>query len=183
MPSKPTTIGDSTEPLRQLVRGFLQRYPLARPRDVYRLLHAGTCGPAARDAEVEAADLEERLRAAPEQPQADEELVEPVSIDASMQRVNLRAWVKAGRDLSTLAEIVRRSAAQHRPRRDQLFTLWAGFVHMHRRHEFRFDRDELDHFEMTLASASYPEVEHTPQYVEAYRPAYVIALRELLDLD
>jgi hypothetical protein len=178
---KPTTIGESTEPLRSLVREFLDRYPLSRPRDVYRLIRSGTCGPDAGATELDAARLEELLAGAGEAPLADESVRETVSLDGSIVRVNLRPWVAAGGELECLADIARRSAASIEPRRDQLFTLWAGFVHMHRRHEFRFDRDELDHLEMTLASAAYPEVGHSEAYVEAYRPAYVIVRAELVD--
>lgn len=176
MPGKGTTIGESTEPLRQLVAGFLERYPAARPRDVYVLLASGTLGPG------EPPELEARLAAAAAAaPTAASTglVIEPVSITGELVRVNLGPALAAGHDLDTLLEASRVAARTFRPRRDLLFTLWAGFVHMNRRHEFHFPRDEIDHFEMTIASAGYPMIEHSPDYQHSCSPCYLLTLGDV----
>lgn len=172
-----TTIGEQTEPLRQLVTHFLERYPLARAADVYRLLHDGAC---VGEGETDAAAVRQHLEQLAGDAAPGGELVEPAVPDGTIVRVHLGPFVAAGGSLEQLAEAVATTEREASPRRDLMFTLWGGFVHMNRRHEFRLDRQELEHFEMRIASANYPRVDHSETFEEAYRPRYAVVRADLV---
>ena len=151
--------------------------PVMRARDAYKLLYQGVfgvghiMGPCAWDyLQREASELD-----AAEQP--NEPLMEPISVDGSIVRLNLRPFIRGGHQLSQLMEALRLSNIQGKP--SDLLALWKAFTELVWSGRLDFDHSEVEEINKILNRTSPQPMHHTNEYREAYHPAYrVVSRRE-----
>ena len=162
-----------------LVRQFA-RYPLMRPQDVYKLVFQATMGSrhsgldsamAARWLDVEMAGLG---------PDAGEPVVDTISPDGRMARVNLRPYFACGGGRRPLLAAFLRTAREHEGSRESLRRRLEYAERTAGEGSIPLPRAELRGYFEVMRSRGYPLVEHSDEYLDAYRPAYRVVLSSLV---
>ncbi len=155
--------------------------PEMRARDAYKLLYQGVfgvghiMGPGAWDyLQKEAAGVDVN-------DQPGDPLMESVSLDGSVIRVNLRPYIREGCPINHLMEAMRNSEITGDPA--QFVELWDAFAELVWSGQLNFEHDEVDALNKDLDKSAPQPQHHTTQYREAYHPAYrVVRRRELLKI-
>ena len=174
------------ERLKYLIEEHVERRPEARVQDIYKLLYQGVFGvrhiisERAWDVLLEEAN---RIRL---DKHLEDPLIEPVSPDESMIRVNLRQYINLGGDLRELYDVMRKSADYIGD--DSIFLdYWSQFKRLVYDGEFYFPVEEIDEIDERVRLEGVKPMHHTEPYRIAYYPAYRVVLKEffeeLIDFD
>ena len=159
-----------TEELEQILREHAKRYPLMQPTDAVKLIYQNEFGGGhlIRDEEAclnylrrEYADLEK---------DATTPLYE--DIGNGIFRVNLAA-VKP-EDLEQLGKNFIDSAAKHKGMLESFLNKLKVLETLTAEGVFPFDTNALSAYLYEYKAAGYPAVSHSPEYRQAYNPAYRI---------
>ena len=158
------------EELKAILIAHAKRYPLMQPLDAVKLIYQNEFGGGhlIRDEEAclnylrrEYADLEKDPSA---------QLYE--DIGNGIVRVNLAA-VKP-EDLEQLGRDFIRSAAKHKGTLDSFLNKLEVLRKLTAEGVFTFDTNALSAYLYEYKAAGYPAVSHSPEYRQAYKPAYRI---------
>ena len=158
------------EELEQILREHAKRYPLMQPTDAVKLIYQNEFGGGhlIRDEEAclnylrrEYADLEKD----PTAPLYED-------IGNGIVRVNLAA-VKP-EDLEQLGKAFIDSAAKHKGTLDSFLHKLKVLRMLTEEGVFPFDTNALSAYLYEYKAAGYPAVSHSPEYRQAYNPAYRI---------
>lgn len=165
----------------ELVAFHKKMRPEMRARDAYKLLFQGVygvghlMGPEVWDflqREAKSLDVKE---------QPGELLMESVSVDGSVVRVNLRPFIAKDYPLIQLMEAMRNSETKGKP--SDFLELWDTFAELVWSGQLGFDQEETDDVNKRLQRDKPQPMHHTQQYRDSYHPAYrVVFKRELLKL-
>lgn len=166
------------EELEQILRTHARKYPLMQPRDGVKLIYQNTFGGGhlIRDPEACRRMLLQEYETAPRTPGGP--LLE--DIGNGILRVMLGALEGSGYTPEQLAGDFVRSSEAHRgsleeflPKLDVLRKVTAEGC-------FGFSSEELEEYLTRYKESGCPMVSHSPQYRQAYQPAYRIVLRSVL---
>lgn len=158
------------EELRAILIAHAKRYPLMQPTDAVKLIYQNEFGGGhlIRDKEAclnylrrEYADLEKD----PTAPLYED-------IGNGIVRVNLAA-VKP-EDLEWLGRAFISSAARHKGTLDSFLNKLEVLRTLTAERVFAFDLDSLNSYLSEYEAAGYPAVSQSPEYRQAYKPAYRI---------
>ena len=158
------------EELRAILIAHAKRYPLMQPTDAVKLIYQNEFGGGhlIRDEQAclnylrrEYADLEKD----PTAPLYED-------IGNGIVRVNLAA-VKA-EDLERLGRAFIDSAAKHKGTMDRFLNKLEVLRKLANEGVFNFDTNALSSYLTEYKAAGYPAVSHSPEYRQAYKPAYRI---------
>ena len=158
------------EELRAILIAHAKRYPLMQPTDAVKLIYQNEFGGGhlIRDEQAclnylrrEYADLEKD----PTAPLYED-------IGNGIVRVNLAA-VKA-EDLERLGRAFIDSAAKHKGTMDRFLNKLEVLRKLANEGVFNFDTNALNAYLSEYEAAGYPAVSHSPEYRQAYKPAYRI---------
>jgi hypothetical protein len=155
--------------------------PEMRARDAYKLLYQGVfgvghiLGPSAWEylqGEAAGLDIETLLG---------DSLMEDVSLDGGVVRVNLRPYLRSGYALAKLMEAMRSSEIAGNP---AIFVQeWDAFAELVWSGQLDFEHNEVDDVNKALDRNRPQPMHHTQQYRNAYHPAYrVVRRREVLKI-
>jgi hypothetical protein len=117
----------------------------------------------------------EKLAEGPEEP-----VIDPISADGRVVRVNLRPYVAGKGDLGLLLEGFARTAKDYRGTEGQLRSYWRCAERIAEEGAFSLAVDELRSFFKEMERLEFPAVHHSGEYDRAYRPAYRVVVREYL---
>ena len=155
--------------------------PAMRARDAYKLLYQGVfgvghiMGPGAWDYlqnEAKNVDLND---------QREDPLMESVSIDGSVIRVNLRPYMREGYTLNHIMESMRNSEIVGDPA--QFVEMWEAFAELVWSGQLDFEHNEVDAINKALDRVNPQPMHHTLEYRNNYHPAYrVVRRREILKI-
>jgi len=165
----------------ELVGAHKAARPEMRARDAYKLLYQGVygvghlMGPGAWDyLQKEAASLDVK-------DQPGDPLMESVSVDGSVVRVNLRPFLAKGYPLIQLMEAMRNSEVVGNPK--DLIEIWEAFAKLVWSGQLDFEHNEVDAINRDLDRDAPQPMHHTEQYRDKYHPAYrVVRRREILKI-
>ena len=161
------------EELKAILIAHAKRYPLMQPRDAVKLIYQNEFGGGhlIRDEQAclnylrrEYADLEKD----PTVPLYED-------IGNGIIRVNLAA-VKP-EDLEQLGRAFIDSAAKHKGTMDRFLNKLEVLQKLANEGVFNFDTNALSSYLTEYKAAGYPAVSHSPEYRQAYNPAYRVILR------
>ena len=110
----------------------------------------------------------------------DEKLLEPVSIDGKVVRVNLRPYKKEINDIELLFKAMVESAKNFIPDREKLTNLWQKFKGLVQKGELDFDYNEIKLFETNKNLKKDTYIKHSEIYRKTEKPSYRIVLKESL---
>ena len=161
------------EELEQILREHAKRYPLMQPCDAVKLIYQNEFGGGhlIRDEQAclnylrrEYADLEKD----PTVPLYED-------IGNGIVRVNLGAVREEA--LEQLGQDFIASAAKHKGTLDSFLNKLGVLHKLTTAGVFSFDLDALNAYLSEYKAAGYPAVSHSPEYRQAYNPAYRVILR------
>ena len=161
------------EELRAILIAHARRYPLMQPRDAVKLIYKNEFGGGhlIRDEQAclnylrrEYADLEKD----PTVPLYED-------IGNGIVRVNLGAVREEA--LEQLGQDFIASAAKHKGTLDSFLNKLEVLISLTADGVFTFDADALNAYLSEYKAAGYPAVSHSPEYRQAYNPAYRVILR------
>lgn len=158
--------------LRAILLAHAKRYPLMQPRDAVKLIYQNEFGGGhlIRDEEACLNYLRREYATLEKDPTAP--LYE--NIGNGIVRVNLAA-VKP-EDLAQLGQDFIASAAKHKGTLDSFLNKLEVLRKLTAEGVFTFDTNALSAYLSEYKAAGYPAVSHSPEYRQAYKPAYRIIL-------
>jgi len=156
----------------RLVNDHVKRYPKIQVQDVYKLLYQGEFGVKhiIDNPEAARAYLDKEL----EQSAADssEPLWEYISSDSTMVRIHLRPFNAGHYNPEHLWEAMVKTAESVDGDTTRFEEHWRIFMQGIAKGLLPFSEDIAKDFWKDVENAGYPAVHHSPQYNEAYSPAY-----------
>ena len=166
--------------IRQIITNQVWRYRLIEIPDLYKLFYQATMGSEHAISSEDKARvwLEREVNDLP--PGPDEPMIDPISPDGKIVRVNLRPFVFANRDITTLLDAFVKTANVFRGKKEILSSYWAILEGMATKGELAFELEELKSFIEEMDRKGFPAIHHSSTYKEAYKPAYRIIVKEFL---
>ena len=158
------------EELERILREHAKRYPLMQPTDAVKLIYQNEFGGGhlIRDEEACLKYLCREYTSVAKDPTVP--LYE--DIGNGIIRVNLAA-VKP-EDLEQLGRAFIDSAAKHKGTMDRFLNKLEVLRKLANEGVFNFDTNALNAYLSEYEAAGYPAVSHSPEYRQAYKPAYRI---------
>lgn len=157
---------------RSILEDQLSRYPQMQIQDLYKLIHQGSLGSehAVRDVGAARSWLEEEVSSLQGGPE--EHVVDRISHQGKIVRVNLRPYIQAGKDTDSLLDAFVRTANEHQGSTELLNRNWTYARRMASEGKLPFNIEEMDDYLAGMEKQGFPPVHHSSVYEEAYRPAY-----------
>ena len=158
------------EELERILREHAKRYPLMQPTDAVKLIYQNEFGGGhlIRDEQACLNYLRREYASVEKDPTVP--LYE--DIGNGIIRVNLAA-VKP-EDLEQLGRAFIDSAAKHKGTMDRFLNKLEVLRKLANEGVFNFDTNALNAYLSEYEAAGYPAVSHSPEYRQAYKPAYRI---------
>jgi hypothetical protein len=149
-------------------------------RDVYKLLFQGVMGVKHILGDREGAWrwLREEFESVDVGEFLEEPLLERVSVDGSVVRVNLRSFKRLGLSLEGLFEVMVKSAERIGADKEEFVKVWSGFMELVREGKLDFDYERLREFDEKVKDMGYPPVHHSREYARANKPTYRITHKQ-----
>ena len=164
--------------VKQLVESQQQLHPQLRVQDVYKLFYEATFGVGhfLADSSGAASDLMNELGSL-DSGSAGEPLLESISLNGGIVRVNLRPFKALNLDASKLVKVMFQSARETLPDTLMFNRLWNEFSGLVKYGLLRFPADEVKVWEKKVEGGTIEPVHHSSEYSVAHRPAYRVARR------
>lgn len=159
-----------------------QRYPQMQVQDWYKLLHQSAMGSAHLGADSSAIYNYLLHEWAGLGPSRGEDLLEYISPDSSMVRLNLRPYKEAGGNPPDVYAMMTASWEIYKPSVKRLEDCLAQLTFMAERGDIWLNPDDFAAYLEEQRARDYPAVHHSDRYEQAYRPAYRVVLRSTLRL-
>lgn len=169
----------SRERVEALIKEHFSRRPLMRATDAYKLLYQGVFGVGHIMSDSAWERLEEEAGRIEINDHPWEPLIEDVSADGSMVRVNLRPYLRKGLLLDNLFEAMKESAKWEGAPEDFLLA-WTVFQELAETGAVQIDQKETEELDVELKEKGGRPHHHSEAYREAYYPAYRVVRRAIL---
>jgi hypothetical protein len=165
---------------RVLARQFA-RYPGMQPEDVYKLIFQAAMGSrhAGLDSAMAAEWLAREIASLP--PGPEEPILDTISADGRMVRVNLRPYLAAGGSRDALLSAFVRTAREYRGSTADLRRELSDVERMAAAGLIPLARGSLHEYFERMRARGYPAVEHSDAYEAAHHPAYRVVLLPFLE--
>jgi hypothetical protein len=169
------------ERLRSILLSQMERYPLMKLEDLYKLVFQAAMGSehAVQNLKAVEAYLLRELETMGSGP--DEPLIDPISPNGDMVRVHLRPYIRSGADPSKLLEAFIMTSEHHHGSTDDLTRWWGYAVQLMREGTLPFLQNQAQTFLLDMKAQDFPAVHHSQSYLERYKPAYRVVLRSLAE--
>jgi hypothetical protein len=163
-----------------LVRWHLERRPLIRAVDVYKLLYQGVFGVSHLMKPEALTYLQEEAKGLNLSDQLNDPLCEDVSMDGSVIRVNLRPYLRRGLSLDGLFDAMKETRLRE-GKPAAFLVQWNSFVNLVRGKELPFSLLEVERLDRELNRVNPQPRHHSLEYGEAYKPAYRVVRRRTVE--
>lgn len=159
--------------LKAILMAHAQRYPLMQPSDAVKLIYQNEFGGGhlIRDEQACLNCLRREYACVERDPAAP--LYE--DIGNGIVRVNLAALQEEA--LEPLGAAFIASAAQHKGTPESFLNKLEALRQLTAEGAFAFNSNALDTYLSEYEAAGYPAVSHSPEYRQAYKPAYRVVLK------
>ena len=168
------------ERLKILLDKHVEIRPEAGVQDIYKLLYQGVFGVSHIISERAWGVLLEEANRIKLDEHPEDPLIEPVSPDESMIRVNLRQYINLGGDLRELYDVMRKSA-KHVGDESTFLDYWSQFKRFVIDGELYFPVEEIEEIDEQIHLGGVKPMHHTESYRIAYYPAYRVVLKEIFE--
>ena len=150
-----------------------------RATDAYKLLYQGVFGVGHIMSDLAWERLEDEAGRIEIEDHPWEPLIEDVSADGSMVRVNIRPYLRRGLPLDRLFEVMKESAKGEGDHEDFLVA-WTVFRELAETGAVQVDHREVEELDEELREEGVRPHHHSEAYREAYYPAYRVVRRAIL---
>jgi hypothetical protein len=149
-------------------------------QDVYKLIHQSVFGPEHLGGGVSDHSIAEEMERLTVE--AEEPLLEPISLDANACRINLRAIKRLRIPPGQVARPVQESAETFSRDRAELSRLWREVGNSLSALSCRFSNEDFEEMTRLLRKGNYPPMRHSSSYRAHNRPAYRVLLKSQLEI-
>jgi hypothetical protein len=164
--------------IRRLIQQHIMRRPEARAQDIYKLLYQGAFGVGHILSNKAWKILVEEANRINLEEHKDDPLIEPVSPDETIVRVNLRQYITSGGDLEKLFHVMKESA-KIKGNKDKFLQLWSEFKELNAKGTFSFSLEEIKSLDRSIYMKAPEPQHHTEAYRNAYYPAYRVVSKNI----
>lgn len=175
--------GEEAE-LRRILADQVARHPRMQVQDLYKFIHQAALGSehAVRDTAMARGWMRREI-ATLDSIAVDEPLMEPLSPDGQLVRVNLRPYLARGGEQEALLRAFIRTANEYPGEAGTLERYWSVAEAMCSEGELPFSHSDMETFFAARREQGFPAVHHSEDYGEHYRPAYRVIQRDFLPPD
>lgn len=165
--------------LTELINYHLSMHGGVGLRDIYKLIHQSVFGPEHfAEGAMEGVIAEESLTPPLE---TEEPLVEPISLDGTVCRVNLRTARRMGVAPSLVAEAMRESSKGFSGERSEMSRQWEETGKYLGALSGEFADKDFEKLSRLAKEKGFPPFHHSDSYRKLNRPAYRVLIREELE--
>ena len=159
----------------------VERYSRLTPQDLYKLVYQAAMGSAhaVDDVEYVREWLDEEIAGLSRGPE--EPIVDVISPDGQMVRVNLRPFIAAGGDKEKLLEAFVRTANEFEGSEEKLRQYWKWAEPVAEGGQCFFTKEQMQRYFFEREIQGLPAVHHSQKYERIYKPAYRVVARKYLD--
>jgi hypothetical protein len=167
----------SSSKFEKLLKEHKSKYEFIRVQDVYKLLYQSVFGikHLLHDTLMSKKYLYEEYNSI--EPK-DEPLMENISTDGSIIRINLKSFKLRNLSLENLFEIMKISADSINGENGQFEKYWKEFNEYIIKEDINFKKGEFDAFPYRVGD-SKKEMHHSVIYVEKYKPSYRVVKKDI----
>ena len=167
--------------LQPLVDSQMALYPEMSVEDWYKLLHQSTMGNRHLGVVDDSLIYNYMLDELSDVGEADTEpLIEYISIDSSVIRMNLRPFKAIGGDPDDLFSAMKSTWDTVVPAPATLEVYWQDLAQVAGSGQLNITPDEVNAFFKQKRAEGFPAVHHSDTYSKRYKPAYRVVLRSTL---
>lgn len=170
-----------SESIKSLITIQKELHPSMRIQDVYKLLFQSTLGPyhimhhlnhafSVLNREFTNLDIQNARK---------EILIENISINHQVVRINLRPFKSQYNSIEDLFIVIRESVATFNPDRENLLRVWDDFKTLVSKNELDFNLEELTEFEKSIDPLHDSNIRHSEDYKQRENPSYRVALKSI----
>jgi len=169
------------EKLRKLILSHIKMRKDMTERDIYKMLYQANIGNAHILKDVN--ELKKRLIEELDtvNPNQKEPLLENISTNDKIYRVNLRHFKKKKLSVESLFQVVTESAEVIIPNIQNLIKEWQFFKELIEEKFFKFDINSLRIFDEEIQIRNYPVITHSDKYKKMYNPSYRVVHIEIFE--
>lgn len=162
----------------KLITAQLQRYPAMQIQDLYKLVYQAALGN--EHLMTDSAMVHDYLIRELESVQADsdEPLLEEISPDGAVVRLNLRSFKARHGDYRVLFQAMMQTARTFQKSQERLEQYLSYLEQMADSGAIPFNTEAMKVFFREMRDKSYPAVHHSAVYGENYSPAYRVILKK-----
>lgn len=162
----------------KVIQVQLQRYPAMQIQDLYKLVYQATMGNEhlMTDSAAVHGYLIHELESI--QASVDEPLIEAISPDGEVVRLNLRPFKARHGDPRALFQAMLQTARTFQKAPERLEQYWHDLEQMAKSGATAFDAAALQSFFREMRKKGFSAVHHSAVYAEKYAPAYRVLLKK-----
>jgi len=170
------------ENLKSLILHHKKIHPSLTVQDVYKMLYQGTMGPGhiMKDKEKAFSTLKSEFELIDPASRKDEILLEPITIDRSIIRVNLRPYWKKIADIEPLFKSMLHSTEMFIPDKKKLLDLWQQFIKLIQEEKLDFQLKQALNINNALSENRNLVPAHSQIYYRKEKPAYRVVIEDTL---
>ena len=165
---------------KKLLLAEIERHPHSNVEDIYKFIHQAAFGSehAVKDTvavrkwmENEIANLDSSIN---------DELINQLSPDGKLVRINLRPFLKKGYDPDLLLDAFIKTANNYKGSAESFKSYWKAASDLADAKIFTFTSEEMNNFFEEQSKKQFPAVHHSEEYEAEYKPAYRVINRKCL---
>ncbi len=162
----------------KLITAQLQRYPAMQVQDLYKLVYQAALGN--EHLMTDSAMVHDYLIQELQSIQADsaEPLLEEISPDGAVVRLNLRPFKARNGDHQALFQAMMQTARTFQRAPERLERHLSDLERMANSGAIPFEADAVQSFFREMREKEYPAVHHSAAYKEKYSPAYRVIIKK-----
>jgi hypothetical protein len=161
----------------------ISSHPCSQPPDIYKFLHQAAFGSAhaVRDTAAVQNWMEREIESL--NFSVEDQLVDTLSPDGRIVRVNLRPYLKNGFKTEELLDAFIKTANQFQGSEHKFRQYWKSAEKLAEQGKFKFTKEELNTFFVQQKKKNFPAVHHSEEYTKKYKPAYRVIDTKYLKLN
>ncbi len=168
--------------IRRAIHDEMRRYPDMEIQDLYKFCYQAAMGNEHIMTDTAAARQYLLSEMESVKPDRREPLIEALTNDSAVVRVNLRPYKARNGSVDALLTAMARTATTFRKSTDVLRTFWAEVMSLAGERQIHFVPSKLEEYFAAQEQAAFPAVDHSEHYLTKYTPAYRVILRRFLTL-
>lgn len=168
--------------MRNLIIAHLEKRPHMEIKDIYKLIYQSVLGLGHLIDDHHAArnNLRNELDNVRDNG-FQEDLIEDISINNSMVRINLRPFKERDFQWEILFDAMIKTEEENTAKLEDFIEIWKTFIQMAEEKSFDISIEELNSFNEEIITKNYPVMHHSTLYNQTYRPAYRIVDRGIFE--
>jgi hypothetical protein len=161
-----------------LIKNQFAKYPKMEARDLYKFLHQAAMGSEHAVKNVKAVKEWMKNEIAGLDTTITNDLIEQLSPDGNLVRINLRPFLKSGENPDDLLRAFILTANDHRGSKDSLIKYLNTAKELIKRKEIFVDESMFTALVNEMEKSGYPAIHHSANYAKVYKPAYRVVSKK-----